>query len=311
MAYIWKISIVEFKYKSIINGVILKGSPPGQHQNAGMFRNFINVISSYYKIPYSQSKLILLSDQKEYNFTTDKKGSFNIETDHKIDKNFKILIKNQSQPLIIIQTYPVFFKESEFPLCIISDVDDTILVSHTANLWKRLSSLLLIAPHKRKHINFTQQLLKKVSDKHGRVFYVSKSEANLYQIIASFIKNSDLPAGNLMLTPYLNFKQLFDPKKGKNYKKEAIKQIINNLQDKKFILMGDDTQQDIVVYTEIAESYPDKILKIYIRKTLKNLTGSKKKQMNKLAGLPVSSVYFNDETDLEEEIMFIQSHQKL
>lgn len=309
MAFIWKISIVEFKNKSIINGVILNGSPSIRYKKIGSFNNFVNVISSYYRTPYSYGKLHLLSGGEEYKLSTDYRGGFNFEIDHKIDENFEVFIEGQSQPLIFNQTYPVFFKESETPLCIISDVDDTILVSHTANIWKRINTLLFVSPHKRKNINFTQQLLNKVSDKNGRIFYVSKSEANLYAIITSFIKNSNLPIGYLMLTPYLRFMQLFNPKKGKDYKKNMIELIIQNSQDKRFILMGDDTQQDIAVYTNIAELYPDRILKIYIRKTLKNITGNKRNQLNKLLGLTVSTLYFNNETDPKEEIMFIQNHQ--
>ena len=86
---------------------------------------------------------------------------------------------------------------------------------------------------------------------------------------------------------------------------------MDNSPDKKFILMGDDTQQDIVVYSKIAELYPDKVFKIYIRKTRKNLLEKKKEQLNKLLSTTVPVLYFTDTSDVRKEIEIIENHQNL
>lgn len=88
-----------------------------------------------------------------------------------------------------------------------------------------------------------------------------------------------------------------------------IRSIMDHSPDKKFILIGDDTQQDIAVYARIAELYPTKIFKIYIRKTRKNLLGNKKEQLKELLNLAVSVEYFSGKADPFKEIAFIENHQ--
>ena len=308
MAYIWQISVVQLGDKKIFKGVILEGLPSNKKGKVRSVRNFSIVIGSYFKKPYAEKKIILTINKNQYIIKTDKQGGFSLKLDQKIDANFKIITEDQSQPLKIVQTYPVFFKESEYPLNIISDVDDTILVSHTASLWKRVSNLLFVPAHKRKSISYAREILNKISSYNGRIFYVSKSESNLFDMLTTFIENKNLPMGSLTLTPYLRFKQLLSPKKGKDFKERMIRSIMDHSPDKKFILIGDDTQQDIAVYTRIAELFPHQIVKIYIRKTRKNLLGNKKEQMKKLLNLAVSVEYFSGEADPFKEIAFIENH---
>ena len=114
-----------------------------------------------------------------------------------------------------------------------------------------------------------------------------------------------------MLTPYLRINQLINPKKGRYYKERKISSIMDNSPGKKFILMGDDTQQDIAVYSKIAELYPENIFKIYIRKTRKNLLEKKKKQLNKLMSTTVPVLYFSDTSNVIKEIELIENYQNL
>ena len=95
------------------------------------------------------------------------------------------------------------------------------------------------------------------------------------------------------------------PKKGKDFKKKNIQRIIDHSPDKKFILMGDDTQQDMHVYAEIASIYPTRIFKIYIRKTRRQLLGNRQEQLNKLKQSGVPFMYFSDEDAVEKEIKSI------
>ena len=70
--------------------------------------------------------------------------------------------------------------------------------------------------------------------------------------------------------------------------------------------MGDDAQQDMNVYADIAHQYPGSIFKIYIRKTRKQLLGNKAAQLNKLKDSGVPFVYFSDQDPVEQEIQLIK-----
>ena len=304
MAYIWQISVVQFKENIFLTGVILSGKP--QAQTKPQKKNFRIVLGSYFKKPEINKRITIISGQNKHETSTDDHGGFSLEMNQEIATDFKIFADNEE--LKIAQSYPVIFNESGFGISLISDVDDTILVSYTASLWKRVNTLLFTSPGKRRPIGFTKSLLKAINEQDGRIYYVSKSESNLFGILSSFIQKHDLPSGVLFLTPYLRFSQLFNPKKGKDYKERIIRSIIDNSPDEKFILMGDDTQQDIDVYARIAIEYPSRIFKIYIRKTRKRLLGVIQENQNKLFTLGVSLLYFSDTSDLSKEKALLKNN---
>jgi phosphatidate phosphatase APP1 len=73
--------------------------------------------------------------------------------------------------------------------------------------------------------------------------------------------------GAIFLTGYLNLMGLLKNKKEKNFKLKQIDRIISHLPDKKFVLIGDDSQNDPIIYSNIANKYKDQIIAVYIRKT--------------------------------------------
>lgn len=306
MPFIWQISILKFKRRTILNGIILHGKPPVQ-KKANAINTFTTVIGSYFKKTYANKKIVIAIDGVQHPSITDDKGGFSLELESPVNNNFEISPKNSLKSFEVLQSYPVVFNDADFPLAIISDIDDTILVSYTLNIWKRVITLLFVSPDKRKPVNFTQAILNKINAKKGRIFYVSKSEGNLFGMLTNFIKNNNLPTGNLMLTPYLITNQLLNPKKGIDFKERMIRLVMENSPEKKFILMGDDTQQDIAVYTKIARLYPKRIFKIYIRKTRKNLLGKKQEQLDKIMDLSVPVLYFNDTSDVLKEINLVDN----
>ncbi|MCK5816257.1 MAG: App1 family protein, partial [Flavobacteriaceae bacterium] len=134
----------------------------------------------------------------------------------------------------------------------------------------------------------------------------SKSESNLFEILTSFISENKFPKGVLLLTPYLNFKQLLKGNKKIDFKLNTIHFIIENSLNKKFILFGDDTQKDMEIYETIVKSFPNKIERIYIRKTKKHLSKQKSKLLNKLKETFPKTIYFNEETDLNLELKEVE-----
>ena len=88
---------------------------------------------------------------------------------------------------------------------IISDIDDTFLISHSSNLRKRLFVLLTENAYSRKPfegvVNHYQALAHAGTVPHepNPFFYVSSSEWNLYDYIREFSKKNELPKGIYLL----------------------------------------------------------------------------------------------------------------
>ena len=96
----------------------------------------------------------------------------------------------------------------------------------------------------------------------------------------TFLTHHKFPEGPLFLKPYKEWNDLLK-RNGKHHfsrhKKEKIQHILNVFENKKFILIGDDSQHDGEIYSEIALKNPDRIKGIFIRKTGKSLRAGIKK----------------------------------
>lgn len=301
MAIIWQFAIIELDHKSLITGVILEEIPFIYQNQIGTFKNLKKLIQSYF-VPRAKDKIIKVAAGDSTIVTnTDKYGSFFMAIDN-VNKEPVTVTSDNGTPIEIIQQYPIRFEKTASAFDVISDIDDTIMVSYSANFYKRIKTLLRNTPMKRRSIAFTESLFKVFSEKKARVFYVSKSESNLFNMLTTFIKDKNLPEGSLILTPYLKFHELLFSKKGKNFKLNYIRLIIQNSGDKKFVLIGDDSQKDLEVYTIIAEEYPEKILKIYIRQTNKIRPKNHGTFWKKLQALEIPAKYFKSSEDVGEEI---------
>ena len=297
MAAIWHLSAIQFYNKTEVFGVILKNCPDNLSWNKGWLKNAWNIISSYSRKPYSNQEILVSSHNRTIKTVSDKAGNFSVNFNFIIHEEITVHVPGNSDFLPIKQQYPILFKDTFSSVTVISDVDETIIMSFTKSLIKRVKTTLFKNVEERRVILFTQELYQSLITKKARFFYVSKSENNLFQVIAGFLQYNKLPEGALLLTPYLNFWRLLTSKKDKDFKLKKIRQIINKSTDKQFILIGDDSQHDIDIYTMIVEEFKFKISSIYIRQTKEKIPKKAKNKWEILKAKGVKSYYFKYNED--------------
>lgn len=154
----------------------------------------------------------------------------------------------------------------------ISDIDDTVMVSHSATLGRRLRELFMKNPRTRKTFPGMARYYKRLSatyashEKPNPFFYVSSSEWNLYDYLVETFRFNRLPEGAFLLNQVKQLKDfLRTGKTGHGGKLLRIMRVIDAFPNQKFVLFGDNSQQDPTIYKTIAERYPDKVAAIYIR----------------------------------------------
>ncbi|MDX1667271.1 MAG: phosphatase domain-containing protein, partial [Saprospiraceae bacterium] len=155
---------------------------------------------------------------------------------------------------------------------VVSDVDDTILISHATEDLKKLR--LILTKNAKTRLPFTGVASFYHALRTGRgensenpIFYVSSSEWNLYDFLVDFCQARSIPKGPFLLQ---NLKRnlwelLWSGGGSHHHKAEKIKHLLDVFPDLKFILIGDSGQRDPELYTDVAEAYPGRILAIYIR----------------------------------------------
>jgi phosphatidate phosphatase APP1 len=154
----------------------------------------------------------------------------------------------------------------------ISDIDDTIMVSHSATKARRLRELFIKNPRTRKtfpSLKKHYQLLANahtVVDQPNPFFYVSSSEWNLYDYLVETFRYNELPEGTFLLNQLKRWKNLIKTgKTGHEGKLLRVMRIIDAFPNQKFVFFGDNSQQDPAIYKAIAEKYSRNVTAVYIR----------------------------------------------
>lgn len=154
---------------------------------------------------------------------------------------------------------------------VISDIDDTILHTGLTSVlkWRVIINTFLTSAGKRLPLDGAPEFYNhlhrgKTGMDKNPIFYVSHSPWNLYRYLEYFLKKNNFPKGPIILR---SFPKPFvgKDKGGKPQKHKEIINILKTYPKLQFILIGDSGEHDPDIYMEVAESYPNRILAIYLQ----------------------------------------------
>ena len=148
---------------------------------------------------------------------------------------------------------------------IISDIDDTVKVSHVTER-KRLLEQTFFKPFEA--VPGMAALYRELAANGASLHFVSSSPWQLYQPLREFIDAAGFPWATLDLKP-VRFRDetLFDLfAMGTETKPAQIVPLLERYPGRRFILIGDSGEQDPEVYGDIARRYPQAIQRILIRR---------------------------------------------
>lgn len=191
-------------------------------------------------------------------------------------------------------------------LGIISDIDDTFLISHSHNFFKKLYIILTQNLENREIFNDVVphfQALSRAGQEGEKAFnsffYVSSSEWNLYEFILQFARLHELPKAIIKLkkikTGLADF--LFSGRGSHDHKFIKIKDIVSFYPHLEYVLMGDDSQQDTYLYERVCKFFPKNIKAIYIRQTRSRQKKHIKKLLLNIEDMNVATCYFKNSTE--------------
>lgn len=199
-----------------------------------------------------------------------------------------------------------YIRPYEGNLGFISDIDDTFLVSHTRNFFKKIYILLWKNINDRKifedvvpHYQALSTAGRNNKEEMNAFFYVSSSEWNLYKFIVKFTQKHDLPRAVLLLkdikTSLMDF--LVTGRGNHNHKFDKIKHILEFYPHLQYTLLGDDSQHDPFLYQDVCKIFPLTVKAVYIRQT-----GHSKKEkavaaVKNIESMGVAVCYFKESSE--------------
>lgn len=274
------------------------------------FKNASSVISMFRMKTQANADVYMEHNGIEIHTKTLKDGYFKFciplnQNDYGwVEYEVSILYRNKR-----ITTKENYIRPQVGNLGIISDIDDTFIISYTLNPFKKLFHLLFKNVSSRKifedvvpHFQALSASGRAHKGELNAFFYVSSSEWNLYRFIVKFAEIHQLPKAVLLLkdikTSLTNF--FWTGRGGHNHKFEKIKHILEFYPNLKYVLIGDDSQHDPFLYEAISKIFPLTVKAIYVRQTGKNKKAKVTKVLKNLETLSVSVCYFKNSTEAIE-----------
>ncbi|WP_066219491.1 phosphatase domain-containing protein [Formosa haliotis] len=305
---IWHLTCLHLEGKTLIKGTLLERLPQPYNANTRTYQHASHVLQTYLTNPYKNADIWIVTEAETVQVQTDDSGNFQMLSSYTLEKQPAFKISEDGPFLKVAQTYPITFPCSKSPFDVISDIDDTAIHSYSTQFLKRVIKILFYTPSERDVVSGTQQLLQGFNLHGARINYVSKSESNLFYLLAKVFKTHKLPQGAMLLTPYLSLLELLIPKKGLDFKFETIQFLLTHTPHKKYVLIGDDSQKDVVVYTKIIKAFPNRILKVYIRQTQPELQANQKENLDALLATQVPVLYFKQDNfiDVKQELLTLK-----
>ncbi len=153
---------------------------------------------------------------------------------------------------------------SETDLSVISDVDDTIKVSHVRDR-RELVRKTFYEPFQA--VGGMAAVYGEWAARGASFHYVSASPWQLYEPLAEFAATNGFPAGSWHLKQFRvkdgAFHALFEsPEK---YKPVVIEPMLRQFPHRRFILVGDSGERDPEIYGALARQFPQQVHRIFIR----------------------------------------------
>lgn len=153
---------------------------------------------------------------------------------------------------------------------VISDVDDTILISRSSDLIRKAQLTFFNNARTRTAfpgVSALYQALQRGSNgqQYNPLFYVSSSPWNLYGLLHHFCEVHEIPEGPFLLRDLGIDKDTFIKNGHGKHKVTQITTIFLLYPDTQFILVGDSGQKDPEIYEFLSRKYPNHIKAIYIR----------------------------------------------
>jgi hypothetical protein len=149
-------------------------------------------------------------------------------------------------------------------LSIVSDIDDTVKVSEVRDRKALLANTFL---REFRAVPGMAEAYRAWAEAGASFHYVSASPWQLYEPLASFLRDGGFPAGSFHLKTFRwkdsSFFSLFASPE--EYKKETIGKLLESYPRRRFILIGDSGEKDPEAYGALARKHPGQVERILIR----------------------------------------------
>lgn len=164
---------------------------------------------------------------------------------------------------------PILAPGTDDHWAVISDIDDTVIETGSTNFLKNWRRVLAERPRDRQVVPGAVNLYALIAVNHAAptrpFFYVSSSPWNLYGFLTEFMELNRIPHGPMFLKDLgVDSEKLFHSAH-ETHKLDAIRTVLDFYPGHRFLLIGDNGQKDVEIYSEAVAAHPGRVGAVFIR----------------------------------------------
>ena len=194
----------------------------------------------------------------------------------------------------------VMMPPSDAEFAIISDIDDTVVVTNATSLLGMVRSVIRNAAS-RLPFEGVAGLYAALHRNRNPIFYVSSSPWNLYELLHDFMDLNRIPHGPMFLQDWGIDESTMILAKHEAHKLAQMQTLLDFYPEWKFVLIGDSGQHDPEIYLKVIQAHPGRVLAAFIRDVTPDLRDqSVARILAEANALGVEMLYVRDSSEAME-----------
>lgn len=161
---------------------------------------------------------------------------------------------------------PVQIVADDADFGLVSDIDDTVMVTALPRPFLAAWNTFVLNEHARTPTPGMAVLYERIvrSAPTAPVLYLSTGAWNVAPTLSRFLSRNLYPAGPKLLTDWGPTTDRWF-RSGKEHKRSSLERLVEEFPGIKWLLVGDDGQHDVAIYSEFAQRHPENVRAIAIR----------------------------------------------
>ena len=161
---------------------------------------------------------------------------------------------------------PVFVLDPSTSFGVVSDIDDTVMVTALPRPLLAAWNTFVLDEHARVPTPGMAVLLERLTTENpgSPVIYLSTGAWNVAPTLTRFLSRNLYPAGPLLLTDWGPTHDRWF-RSGREHKRENLRRLAREFPDVRWLLIGDDGQHDEEIYAEFTTDFPQSVAAVAIR----------------------------------------------
>jgi phosphatidate phosphatase APP1 len=219
---------------------------------------------SFTSVPAGVVSVTVTAGGEEYHVTADRGGVIDTRLDLRLPAGWNE-ITMQTEGSGVVRA-PVYVVDAKTGFGILSDIDDTVMVTALPRPLLAAWNTFVLDEHARTPVAGMAVLYERLVREHtgSPVIYLSTGAWNVAPTLTRFLSRNLYPSGALLLTDWgPTHDRLF--RSGRQHKRENLERLATEFPTMKWLLIGDDGQHDEELYGEFAASHPQNVAAVCIR----------------------------------------------